>query len=270
MGRIRHQIINDANGSAFEAPIAALERGITYPLGDDRFEIDHGEDYFAFFRRLGTLNYYIAQHGERVVAVAAAVLRTFQDSRSGRRRRAWYLGDLKVHPEFRRRSIPRAMFLRHFLPAYVRCPRGYGISMNPSDGSENPVTRLARRLPFVPISADHTLGIVSLDAAEMALHQPLIEEHRGPVRYLSLEGIKDIVLQSTGEPMPLLHVQTGPYAEGNVETPQEGHTHMFCGLLDDPLLRQLSERGVHPQATATIFHHRMKGFDWSSVLTSDI
>ena len=32
----------------FQSQIAGLEKGTSYPLGEDRFEIDHGEDYFAF------------------------------------------------------------------------------------------------------------------------------------------------------------------------------------------------------------------------------
>ena len=40
----------------FQSRIAGLEKGTSYPLGKDRFEIDHGEDYFAFFTRLGQLH----------------------------------------------------------------------------------------------------------------------------------------------------------------------------------------------------------------------
>ena len=60
----------------FESRIADLEKGTSYPLGEDRFEIDHGADYFAFFTRLGQLRYYVVLDGDRVVAVAAAILRS--------------------------------------------------------------------------------------------------------------------------------------------------------------------------------------------------
>lgn len=59
----------------FRSRIADLEQATSYPLGGDRFEIDHGEDYFAFFTRLGQLYYYVVLDGDRGVAVAAAILR---------------------------------------------------------------------------------------------------------------------------------------------------------------------------------------------------
>ena len=31
----------------FQERIARLEEGVSYPLGDDRFSIDHGPDYFG-------------------------------------------------------------------------------------------------------------------------------------------------------------------------------------------------------------------------------
>ena len=40
---------------AYQDRVAALERLASYPLGDDRFELDHGPDYFAFFDRLGAV-----------------------------------------------------------------------------------------------------------------------------------------------------------------------------------------------------------------------
>ena len=46
--------------AAYQAAVCALEHGVTSPLGHDRFAIDHGSDYFAFFRRLGGLAYFVA------------------------------------------------------------------------------------------------------------------------------------------------------------------------------------------------------------------
>jgi hypothetical protein len=40
--------------------VVQLEAGASYPLGDDRFTLDHGEDYFAFFDRLGHARHVLA------------------------------------------------------------------------------------------------------------------------------------------------------------------------------------------------------------------
>ena len=60
----------------------------------------------------------------------------------------------------------------------------------------------------------------SLNQEEMNEHAPVVEKHRGPLSYMTLHGIKDIVLQSTGKPMDLAHVQFGPCAEQGKAEPQ--------------------------------------------------
>ena len=259
--------------SAYQAAVGALEHGVTYPLGSDRFTIDHGADYFAFFRRLGELSYFVALDGARVVAVCAAVLRHLPRAPGAKPEATWYLGDLKVHPEYRTQRIPWRMFLHGFPAKYARCQRGYAISMNPGDGSPNPVVRLSTHFHLAPAKVATTLGIYSLTAKAMCSVAPALERARGPLGYLSLAGIKDIVLDSLRAPMPLLHVQFGPARQQHgavVSTPQADHVHMFCVPAGDPLERELTARGVAASATASVIQHRMPAWDWRFVLTSDI
>jgi GNAT superfamily N-acetyltransferase len=252
----------DQDRERWRAGVQALERGVTYPIGDDRFEIDHGEDYFAFFDRLGELVYYAVVDEERVVAVAGAVMRQLADGP------AWYACDLKVHPDYRGRRLGWRILLKGFPVQYPRCGRGYGVSMNPGDGSPNPMIELLSRWgSLLPNGVGTRLLLYSLDQDTMREVTPLLTRHRGPVSYLSLQDSKGIVLQSSGQPMPLLHVQFGPFAAPGVPEPLPGHVHMFCTPEDDPLVGEL---GLEPSATATVVHHRMKNHDWSFILTSDI
>ena len=254
----------------FQSRIADLEKGTRYPLGEDRFEIDHGADYFAFFTRLGRLHYYVALDGERVVAVAAAILRRVPPANRKKPRAVWYLCDLKVHPEYRGRYIPVSIFVHAFPKLYPRCARGYAISMDPDPERPNPVARLLKRFPLAPMTIATRLGIISLDAKSMQKVEPVLREHFGRVSYLSLAGKKDIILQSTGTPMPLLHVQFGPCAEQGFTEPLEDYVHMFCVVIDHPLLEILKRQAIYPSATATVVHHRMQKWEWEFILTSDI
>jgi hypothetical protein len=252
------------------ASLEALEAIATYPLGQDSFKISHGADYFAFFDRLGELHYHAAVDGERVAAVGAGVVRKVPFGEGGPLRPAWYLCDLKTHPDFRGRHLPLKLLSSAFLFNYLRCPRGYAITMNPGDGSPNRIVRLMKHFRWAPARVATTLQLFSLDSARMAASQPILVRHRGPVSYLSLSGKKDIVLESTRQPMKLLHAQFGPCAEAGQPAPADGAVHMFCVPEGDALLAELRTTGLEPSASATVIEHRMKGCDWRFVLTSDI
>ena len=247
----------------YQKAIESLDAQTTYPLGSDRFRIDHGPDYFAFFDRLGSVHYFAALDRGQVVAVASAIIRRIPA-------RAWYLCDLKVREGHRGRHIPLLMLKRTFFPNYFRCRRGYAISMDKPGEEENRVARLLARFPWIPIVVGTRLELYSLDAAAMRASEPAIRKRRGPVSYLSLRGKKDIVLESTGAAMPLLHVQFGPCAERWVGEPRDGGVHMLCAPRGDELSADLQALGITPSATMTVVCHRMSGWDWRFILTSDV
>ncbi len=248
--------------------IVALEAGASYPLGSDRFTIDHGADYFAFFERMGELRYYLAVEGEEVLAVGCGILR--------REPRVWYLCDVKVRADARGRHIPLWMMDHGFLPNYLRCQRGYAVTMDPPTG-ENRVVRLAMRFRWLSVGVGPKLRIWSLTAADAARVSPVLERHRGVVRWNSLVGVKDLVLASTGRPMALLHAEFGPERgpergpdRGPKRLPVDGAVHMFCAPDGDALTSELAAAGVLPSASASIIHHRMGAQDWRFVRTDEI
>ncbi len=248
--------------SKYQDKITALEDLALYPLGSDSFKINHGSDYFAFFERLGKVLYLAVLDEEKIVAVAAGVLRT-------RPIRAWYLCDLKVHPDYRGRHLPLKMLSRVFILNYLKCRRGYAISMN-QGGQDNRIAKMLSKFFLAPFKVACTLEIFSMDACAMQSVELIVEAQRGAMGYLSLSGIKDIVLSSTSQPMPILHVQFGPSGEISHVKPQPGCLHMLCSPAGDILNSELNKAGIFPTGTATVIQHGLKNADWRFILTSEI
>ncbi|MFO0984397.1 MAG: hypothetical protein U1E76_22175 [Planctomycetota bacterium] len=266
--------VTGANRAALGPRIQALEANAVYPLGRDSFRIDHGQDYFAFFERLGALRYFVALEDGQVMAVAAAVLRRVPRL-DGSSCRAWYLCDLKARPDARGRSMS-ILLLRHgFLRLVWRCRRAYAISMNPGDGSPNPVARLLARFRWAPLRIAKELALFTVAPAQLAELRPTLERHRGAWSLVSLRGKKDLVLASTGAPMALLHLQFGappvdPAERVRLAQAPADAACMFCAPADDALVRELRTSAIEPMARATILAHRLEQADWRFVRTSEI
>lgn len=254
--------------------IRALERLSIYPLGKDAFCLDHGSDYFAFFRRLGKLRYYTVRDKNRLAAVGAGVLRSVTPKSSQKPRLCWYLCDLKVHPDFRGQHIPLKLLSKVFLMNYLRCQRAYAISMNSSSGT-NRIAKMLKKFRWLPFRNHGTLWIYSMDVDRINHTRLLLEKYLGEICFLSLEGKKDLVLQSNGKRLPLLHLQYGELnnIQANdivINNPRPQHIHMFCLPEGHPLIATLKSEKIEPDASATIIAHGMGGCDWRFIRTSDI
>ncbi len=261
--------VSPAQRATIGPMIRGLERGISYPLGRDRFEIDHGPDYFQFFDRLGASATFVAFDDDELVAAVSCVLRTVARS-GGVVSEAWYGCDLKVAPAHRGRRLPLRLLMTALRTKYRRCRRGYGVAMCAADGNPAPVVRLASHIRVIGSTVGEELLIYTLDADQMSRYAPIVEAHRGPLGYLSLTGRKDLIMRSTGRAMPLMHVQFGPCAQREEQSPRAGHSHMFCAPATDGIVRALSDAGLGPSGRANVMHHGMNAWDWRFVLTSDL
>lgn len=248
--------------AARQEQLARFEREFSYPLGNDRFAIDHGADYLAFFRDLGEPKTFVATVAGAVAGVLVAVRRRLPAP-------VWYLCDLKVAPAFGALGLGRAL-LQAFARAHLdRGSRAFGISMDPAVG-ENRMVRLARRCPSFPVAEGPRLAVFSLDFATWRRVEPVLTRALGPLACYDPRGRKDIVLASSGLPMPLLHLQHGPLARAHLTPPRAGATHMLCLPHQDALVAELAAAGVAAGATASVLHVGMGDFAWRHVLTSDI
>lgn len=255
---------------AYGAQIAALERDVTYPLGTDRFSIDHGDDYFAFFRRLGLMHYFVALEEGELVGVLAAVERSLPwqgDAPAP----CLYLCDLKRRPGAHGGGVLSALGGAFEASVGARGLGAYGVSMNANDGTNRLARLLTRRDPA--LRAAVILTLFSLDADGARAAGPIVARHRGAApTWLSLKGVKDIVLESSGQPMPLFHAQFGPCGArvGASRDPVDGAVHMLCAPSADGLTADLLRAGATPSASATVIARGMPGARFDFVLTSDI
>lgn len=253
----------------WQQQLEALEQLSQYPLGDDTFRVSHGADYFAFFERMGEVIYYAVEEGGELVAVGCGVLRPAPAGG----RRCFYLCDAKVRPSHRGRHVPLLMLRRGFFQNYLRCPRGYFVAMNPADGRVPPAARLLAHFKWIPMSMIDSLqlDIYAADAVVMRDARALVEDGRGPAHFVSMRGVKDLLLASTGGPLALLHLAFGSQSDGRAfAEPQPGHVHMWCTPRRSALSARLAAAGLVPTASATVVHHRIPHFDGASIETSEI
>lgn len=252
--------INKSNRKKYHHEIQKFEKKLThwYPLGkDDRFKISHGNSYYTFFERMGKMNMLICLYKDKVVGIVCGVLRKINN------KKVWYICDLKIDRDHRGNWIPFKMALESF-HKINQSDKIYGISMN--DKKENKVLRLAKRIPLLNFKDGPLLYIFSLDYNKMVRAKPIIEKHRGGFGLISLTGIKDLIMESTSRPMPILHLDWNKSNNQLIN----GYTYMFCCPENDPMLLDLGMTGIMTDITATIIHYNMDKFDWRIVMTSEI
>lgn len=256
--------LDQKNIRHWESQLQKLEEAFTYPLGEDSFTIDHGPNYLAFFRRIGSDSVYIATHNNGIVAVGAGVI--------SHRHKAWYLCDMKVHPGYRGNKIPRKLFTRYFFPNYLKCQRGYALTMEDSSGKLNPIFKIMQNLPWTPLKHGGRILFYYEDAETTRKAMDVLSSKRSNIHFFSLTGMKDLILKSNRQPLPILHMEWGEClkGEGAYENPQPGKLHMWALDESDSMVETLKDQGLCHKASGSIFHHRMRGTDWSELRTSEL
>lgn len=228
-----------------------------YPLGSDKFIIDHGDDYFAFFNRLGELHYIITVFDNKIIGCMAAI-RRFDN--------IWYICDLKVMKEYQGQHISLKMIAKALSITQHR-KKYYAISMYPTCKK---ILKLLKYLKYISIKNSGYLYIYSLNYHDMIHVQKILNKMWNNITYLDLGDKKSIILQSTKKPMKLLHLQHGNQ-HGQYTYPQKNFQHMFCLHQNNNMIQILESNGIKkPDTKALIISYDMNNYNWDFVLTSDI
>lgn len=243
-----------------------FEHIFQYPLGNDRFFIDHGMNYFKFFDLLGTPYIYVGEEDSKIVAVAIIVLRDIDIYNSGSKEKIWYICDLKIHPSYRGK-----FFIQHFTEiVYKRyshlSSKIYGISMNPSKET-NKLIQLASRLPDLDLKLSQELNFYLLNKPQLSTASQLLTNKYNTMNFISLRGTKDLILASTNNPLNIAHCSSKKMQEELVTG--NSYKYMFCFPVHEDINSKLSKLDLYPIATASIISN-INNCSWDFILTSEI
>lgn len=281
--------------------LRALERDISYPLDDgrDRFVVSHGAAYHPFFSSLGDAHFLLALDGERLVGCLAGVRKPVHAP--GGEVPAAYLGDLKVHRDWRGRGLPARLLARALALSLRDWSRlhwrfAFGAAMRGANGD---VMRAARGVNLMKLGRPHAtldlyfvapraLAALDVRGAPATPSAPGLDLSPAATRdVVSTLGTKDFVLQSTGRPWPLVHLPRGPAGWGDSHAAylrrggeallREHAPGPACFGLDQRLGAErafLAARGLQPGAVCTVYAlattPRARGARWVHLATSEI
>lgn len=256
--------------SFYDSKLSIFEKKLQheYPLGNDYFIIDHGNDYVKFFKRLGKVHMQIYMYNKYIIGTVCYVLRKINGEK------IWYICDLKIESKHRGNKLTYAIFIKCLIMEYFTSNRCYAISMN--DNKENRIVRLAKNIGGSIIKFDQgpKLYIYQINSKQLKHIAPMLNSVYGPISYVSLRGIKDLILKSTNQPMKLLHINydncgRSRYGE-YFDTILVDYQYMFCCTANSEMKKYLDSIELYTKVTATIIHHNMNNFNWDFIQTHEI
>ncbi len=239
-----------------------------YPLGNDSFIIDHGDDYTRFFKRLGHVQLQIYKDDQNIVATVCYILREIHFQK------VWYICDLKIENKYRGNRLTYGFFVKCVIMEYFTCNKCYAISMN--DNTENRVARLAQNIggSLFKFELGPLIYIYQIQSVQMKQIAQIVGKICGPISYVSLTGIKDLILTSTNKPMSILHVnydKFGRTKEGQYyDKIIDNFEYMFCCTANSSMKIYLDKIQCFTSVTASIMYYNMDNFDWNFIQTHEI
>lgn len=234
-------------------------------------KIDHGNNYFEFFNRLGEFHYIAIVGDNRIIGGAAGIKRKISN-KNGQYLDVWYLCDLKIMKEYQGKKLSFEIAKKGLEIMHAK-DKFYMITMYPTSKK---IEKMSEYFGFLNIKNNGYLYIYQLEYEAMKMAEKILQKFRGPTaRYVKSEDVgKNIILKSSGEKMKLAHLQfknncnEGKQLEdGN---PMENYIHMFCLYQNDKLIEELRKAGIRYSSKALILSRHMTNFDWNFIATSDI
>lgn len=238
-----------------------------YALGDKTFTINHGDNYFDFFKRIGKTHYYLIRHHNEIIGTGCAILKT------KKAHKFWYLCDLKIDPQHRKRNLTRKLFMKMFGQFISESSSGYLVTMN-TNPMTNPVFSIFRKMTTLcGFNLRYaTLLIYQIDIDNYnKIYKLLCDFYQSRLSFVKLNGIKDIVVEN--QPLNLYHLHHNSDNTDNETTVISDTTTaiiMFSCLENSSLSDKLQEIGITTNTKATIIYNNMDFYNWNHIVTSEI
>ncbi len=228
-----------------------------YPLESDYFRISHGSNYLNFFKKLGKYDYYyMLDSNNNVCGTACGVLRNIQGTKT------WYICDLKVDPKARGNKFSFKCLVKALIPSYLKANKCYAICMQPN----NPVDKLISKLYYPKIKPTEKINIYLLNYLDILHNSKEISDYYGTTFDLESNiGIKDIILESTGLPLKVLHIKKSDVLTKPILSPE--YKYFISVLANDKLNLKLKDNLF---GSALIYSYNMENFDWKLISSADI
>jgi hypothetical protein len=220
---ITFKIVESYELSPYVEDLRALEAEMSYPLDDDTFIIDHGEDYHPFFSEMGAARFLLVLVDGVVLGTMAGVWREVEIA--GVSTTSVYLGDFKLAKSLRGGEVARKLAMHVLREWWQRPTLGgwnlvFGAAMR---GDRGDVMRTtvgsgyhAGRL-LEPMAKQVLYFVSPAELAKVSSRgEPLWTTEYADLTPGAGEGVertdgrKDFQLQSTGKPWPLAHLPLAP------------------------------------------------------------
>jgi hypothetical protein len=261
----------------------AFESQFHYPLEPGvQFQIDHGTRYSAFFEQMGDPLFLVVRENQDVIGMIVVVrkdVRIGEDTFS-----ALYLADLKVHPSHQGHRLVPTMYryLRDELaPSFPQLHQdiAYFVAMQGDRGDVMDLTLSGSPLRHFREIGSLMIYFVSPEklahlperpgssetdrTGETLFLTPPDKENRQDPQLVDLSGTKDLILDTTGRPLDVVHLPVSDAGGDELWSVlrQCGHqaepSYSYCCFSLDrqrsAMIEQLAEQGIQSGSRAKVY-----------------
>ncbi|AZL89296.1 hypothetical protein QKC54_gp0534 [Megavirus baoshan] len=264
---------NDLN--LYQSNIKLLEYQISPKLnifGNDHY-VYHGKDYFSFFRRLGSIYYFMIQYAKKnlLVGTACAILRKYSYDTANKKINIpfWYLCDLKIDKKHQGKNITIKLFRHMYYKYQLISKHCYFICFENNHAILKIFNKINSSLQHKFTTTN--LLIYAVNHNIMTIIENLFICAYGYISYLSLSGKKDFITMNQEIPQ-YFHLQHGKFAEKGKELKNlpKNSIILFCFPSNCQFESIMNDLKILPVNKAHILSTNMDFFDWHDILTSDI
>lgn len=290
---IRFQVCTARELQPFQSELLEFEKEFLYPLNEnENFYISHGKNYAAFFERMGESRYLIAFDQNQVIGMISVVKKKIFFG--GKYYSFFYLADLKIRKSYRGQELSHQLYwkLVKAIPTHRYAWKWsfcYFVGMIGEKGDvshsfRNSVpTKLVRSLGYLKIYFVKLEKLALIKKSFVTKESPsstvlnlssLSNNAHSSSEYMSLRGVKDLILESTTQPISICHLNLHDLSDAQVweqlttigQTNLQESYEQCCFAIDEcriNLIHQLERNHIIAKSHAhvlgfSLFPHLMR------------